>query len=47
VARLLIDRGFTLVRPLEGGLDAWEAAGYDIEAERFPLRETGSFSGVS
>jgi len=44
VARLLIDRGFTLVRPLEGGLDAWEAAGYDIEAERFPLSETGSFS---
>jgi 3-mercaptopyruvate sulfurtransferase SseA len=38
-----MDRGFTLVRPLEGGLDGWEAAGYDIEAERFPLRETGSF----
>jgi len=47
VARLLIDRGFTLVRPLEGGLDAWEAAGYDIEAERFPLSETGSFSRAS
>jgi len=47
VARLLIDRGFTLVRPLEGGLDAWEAAGYDIEAERFPLSETGSFSRSS
>jgi rhodanese-related sulfurtransferase len=46
VARLLLDRGFTLVRPLEGGLDAWEAAGYDIEAERFPLRETGSFPPV-
>ena len=44
-----MDRGFTLVRPLEGGLDAWEAAeaaGYDIEAERFPLRETGSFPQV-
>ncbi len=43
MARLLMDRGFTLVRPLEGGLDGWEAAGYDIEAERFPLSETGSF----
>ena len=43
MARLLMDRGFTLVRPLEGGLDGWEAAGYDIEAERFPLSKTGSF----
>ena len=42
-----MDRGFTLVRPLEGGLDAWEAAGYDIEAERFPLRETASFPQAS
>jgi rhodanese-related sulfurtransferase len=47
VARLLIDRGFTLVRPLEGGLDAWEAAGYDLEAERIPMSPTGSFTGVS
>ena len=42
-----MDRGFKLVRPLEGGLDAWQAAGYEIEAERFPLGETGSFSKVS
>ena len=41
-----MDRGFTLVRPLEGGLDAWEAAGYEIEAERIPLSATGSFSKV-
>jgi 3-mercaptopyruvate sulfurtransferase SseA len=41
-----MDRGFTLVRPLEGGLDAWEAAGYDIEAERIPMSETGSFPRV-
>jgi rhodanese-related sulfurtransferase len=47
VARLLIDRGFTLVRPLEGGLDAWEAAGYDLEAERIPMSPTGSFTAVS
>ena len=28
---MLIDRGFTLVRPLAGGLDAWVAAGYPVE----------------
>ena len=39
-----MDRGFTLVRPLEGGLDAWEKAGYDIEAERIPMGQSGSFT---
>jgi len=41
-----MDRGFTLVRPLEGGLDAWENAGYDIEAERIPISPTGTFTPV-
>jgi rhodanese-related sulfurtransferase len=27
---MLIDRGFTRVRPLAGGLDAWVEAGYEI-----------------
>ncbi len=31
VARALIDRGFERVRPLEGGLDAWLAAGFEVE----------------
>jgi membrane protein DedA with SNARE-associated domain/rhodanese-related sulfurtransferase len=31
VAKALINHGFTLVRPLFGGLDAWIAAGYDVE----------------
>jgi hypothetical protein len=31
VARLLIDRGFTRVLPLAGGLDAWMDAGHLIE----------------
>jgi hypothetical protein len=30
---MLMDRGFTMVRPLAGGLDAWIAAGHPIEAE--------------
>ena len=31
-AKLLMDNGFTRVRPLHGGLEAWIAAGYDVEA---------------
>jgi 3-mercaptopyruvate sulfurtransferase SseA len=30
-ARKLIDLGYTRVRPLLGGLDAWIAAGYEVE----------------
>jgi len=30
---MLIDRGFTLVRPLAGGLDAWVDAGFPVEGE--------------
>jgi membrane protein DedA with SNARE-associated domain/rhodanese-related sulfurtransferase len=32
VARALIEQGFKRVRPLEGGLDAWLAAGFEVEA---------------
>jgi rhodanese-related sulfurtransferase len=31
VARLLIDKGFTVVRPLAGGFDAWVDAGFPVE----------------
>jgi rhodanese-related sulfurtransferase len=31
VARILMDKGFTVVRPLAGGLDAWADAGYPVE----------------
>ncbi len=31
VARLLMDSGFKRVRPLHGGLEAWVAAGHDVE----------------
>jgi len=27
---MLMDRGFVRVRPLEGGLDAWYDAGYEV-----------------
>ena len=32
VARKLMDLGYTRVRPLLGGLDAWIAAGYQVES---------------
>jgi len=33
VARALHEKGFTLVRPLAGGLDGWIEAGLPTEAE--------------
>jgi rhodanese-related sulfurtransferase len=29
---MLIDQGYTLVRPLAGGFDAWVDAGFPVEA---------------
>jgi len=34
VAKLLINHGFKVVRPLFGGLDAWIAAGFDVESAK-------------
>jgi membrane protein DedA with SNARE-associated domain/rhodanese-related sulfurtransferase len=31
IAKALIDKGYINVRPLAGGIDAWKAAGYEIE----------------
>jgi rhodanese-related sulfurtransferase len=31
VARKLMEEGFTVVRPLTGGFDAWIDAGYPVE----------------
>jgi rhodanese-related sulfurtransferase len=28
---MLMDRGFRRVRPLQGGLDAWADAGFEVE----------------
>jgi len=37
-----MERGFTRVRPLEGGLDAWLEAGYGVEDETLvALRRQG------
>ena len=33
---MLIDRGFKLVRPLAGGLEAWAEAGYPVAVELPP-----------
>jgi 3-mercaptopyruvate sulfurtransferase SseA len=41
---MLIDRGFKLVRPLAGGLEAWVEAGYAIDAEPLiVIRESGAY----
>ena len=45
MARALMERGYTLVRPLSGGLDAWMAAGYGVEAD--PLLEAGGAPGAA
>jgi len=29
---MLIEKGFTLVRPLQGGFEAWIEAGYPVES---------------
>jgi 3-mercaptopyruvate sulfurtransferase SseA len=44
VAQYLLDHGWTNVRPLLGGFDAWRKAGFPIEAK--PTR-TQSFSEVA
>ena len=40
-----MERGYTLVRPLSGGLDAWVTAGYRVDAD--PLLEAGGESGAA
>jgi rhodanese-related sulfurtransferase len=42
---MLIDRGFHLVRPLAGGLEAWVTAGYPVEAQPLiAIRQSGTAS---
>jgi len=44
---MLMDRGFKLVRPLAGGLEAWIAAGYAIDGEPLiAIRESGTYRRV-
>lgn len=40
-ARVLMTHGFRRVRPLHGGLDAWIAAGYTVEAVVDTMTQTG------
>jgi 3-mercaptopyruvate sulfurtransferase SseA len=45
---MLIDRGFKLVRPLAGGLEAWAEAGYPVAAEPLiTIRPSGTYDKVS
>ena len=47
MARALIDQGFTRVRPLAGGLEAWVDAGLPVEgdAEMAPAPEEAARLG--
>ena len=45
---MLIDRGFKLVRPLAGGLEAWAEAGYPLAVEPLiTIQPTGAFDRTS
>jgi rhodanese-related sulfurtransferase len=39
VARALLEKGFPLVHPLAGGLEAWVAAGLPVELEELAAAE--------
>ena len=47
-AKQLMNRGFTRVRPLYGGLDAWIAAGYAVEVleELDPAQASSSNASI-
>ena len=47
IARKLMDLGYTHVRPLLGGLDAWIAAGYQVESGRVGSVDRGLIHEVS
>jgi rhodanese-related sulfurtransferase len=45
-ARRLMDRGYGRVRPLLGGIDAWAAAGCDVE-QRLGVKERAALASAS
>ena len=45
---MLIDRGFKLVRPLAGGLEAWAEAGYPVAVDPLiTIQPTGAYDRAS
>jgi 3-mercaptopyruvate sulfurtransferase SseA len=45
---MLMDRGFRLVRPLAGGLEAWIEAGYAVDHEQLiAIREARAAEEIS
>jgi rhodanese-related sulfurtransferase len=46
VARKLMQRGFRQVRPLLGGIDAWRAAGLELEHGRPPADRSPAHAGA-
>jgi rhodanese-related sulfurtransferase len=47
VAKALIRHGFKRVRPLAGGIDAWIAAGYDVEPVLHSIEEDAERTEVA
>jgi membrane protein DedA with SNARE-associated domain/rhodanese-related sulfurtransferase len=45
--RRLMDRGYSRVRPLRGGLDAWIAAGYEVEIRAGAKGKAGVAAGAT
>jgi 3-mercaptopyruvate sulfurtransferase SseA len=45
VARALQEKGFMLVRPLAGGLEAWVEAGYPVEVDELVAVRSSAEAG--
>jgi len=46
VVRMLLEKGYRNVRPLQGGLDAWIAAGHEVAVYETPNEERTEHGGT-